>query len=117
MTTTRIITIPSGRQVTIGVYVKGWKAAKVLPSDRLVKGWDIFDVPAGEVLEDIRDGIHDRINRRLAWYGKGRKWALEYQGELSYASRQVNQPRMTIDWLPNDLKVRLAHRLRTASDY
>jgi hypothetical protein len=63
---TRVITLPSGRQVTLAEYVRSWKVLKTLPADRYVAGFSWFERKASEILKEIRYGVHDRINQRAA---------------------------------------------------
>src|SRR5712672_2458621 len=44
----------------------------------------------------------------------GRKFEHEWQIETYRASRQLNHPRLIIDWLPPWLHSRFKHRLRSA---
>lgn len=108
----RRIRLPSGHSVTLGEYVRSWKALQTLAPDRLVERWSHFATPAGEILRAISFGVHDRINRRLPWYGQGRKWDSQWQLETYRAAQQLNHPRLVIRWLPVWLKARFAHRLR-----
>lgn len=43
---------------------------------------------------------------------RGRKDSRDWFMEQWRASRQLNQPRLLIDWLPRDLAQRFPHRLR-----
>ncbi len=67
----RVITLPGGRVVTIGEYVRSWRILKTLPPDREVARWTWHPVSAGEILRDIRRGIHDRINQAAAYSKRG----------------------------------------------
>lgn len=108
----RVITIPCGRQVTLGEYVRSWKILKTLPPNRLVDRWSHFPTPAGEILREISYGVHDRINKHLPWWHRGRKWAEDWQRETRQAADRINHPGLIIDWLPPWLKARYADRLR-----
>jgi hypothetical protein len=66
---------------------------------------------AEEALQEFRFGLHDRINRRLSWYGRGRKWESDWRRHALQAALQLNAPRLAIHWLPPHLKARFAHRL------
>lgn len=62
------IGLPDGRHILIAEYVRSWRKLLTLPADRWVAGWSHFGITtAGEILADIRRGIHDRINRHLPW--------------------------------------------------
>lgn len=54
----------------------------------------------------------NRINRHIPNYGRGRKWAPDWQRETLQAAGRLNTPRLVIDWLPRHLKARFADRLR-----
>ncbi len=46
---------------------------------------------------------------------RGRKDNVDWRGSMRIAQRLINTPRAIVDWLPEeDLKVRFAHRLRSA---
>jgi hypothetical protein len=60
----RVITLPSGRQVTIGDYVKSWRFLKTLPPEKQINGWSHFPETAAWILSAIRFGVMDRINIR-----------------------------------------------------
>ena len=68
-----LITIPSGRKVTVGTYAKAWRALLTMPPDAEVPNWQWYPVPAASILRDMRDGLHDRINRKDPRYPRGRK--------------------------------------------
>jgi len=109
---TRVVTLPNGRAVRLGMYVAAWRKLLTLPAERPVSGFDYFAQPAAEILRELRRGMHDRINRHDGVYGRGRKWDSDYQRALRHAASALNTPRLVIDWLPADLKPRFAHRLR-----
>lgn len=64
--TTYLITLPGGRKVTIGEYVRSWKVLKQMVKDgrgrARVAGWNWWDTEAADILRQIRRGVHDRIN-------------------------------------------------------
>lgn len=95
MKTIRLITLPSGRRVTIGEYVRSWKTLKTLPPNRLVDRWSHFPTPAGEILREISYGVHDRINKHLPWWNRGRKWAEDWYRETRQAADRINHPQKT----------------------
>jgi hypothetical protein len=94
------IGLPNGRKCSIPTYIASWRALKALPADAEVKGWEWYPVPAGDVLRELRAGIHDRINRKDPAYGKGRKWDPRYQIDLrrdadcvnSYSDKRIVYP-------------------------
>jgi hypothetical protein len=61
----RHITLPNDRNVSLGTYVKAWRTLKTLPPQAPVKGFSFIYDTAGQILREIRHGIHDRINRHL----------------------------------------------------
>ncbi len=115
--TIRVITLGDGRQVRLGTYVKAWKICLGLAAGTWLPctpgGWP---GTAEEALQEFRAGLHDRINRHLPWYGKGRKWDSEWQRHTLQAALQLNTPRLTIHWLPERLKARFGRRLSDPSD-
>jgi len=71
MKTSRVITLPSGRSVTLGEFVRSWRLLQTLPAGRDIdRGWNWYPESAGEILRQISRGVHDRINRHLPWYAK-----------------------------------------------
>lgn len=109
----RVIGTANG-DVTLGTYVEGWRKVLSAPAGAMFKqsltGW--WPASREEVLGQFSYGVHDRINRHLPWFRKGRNWDPDRQRELLQASRQLNQPRLIIDWLPKSLVARFKHRLR-----
>jgi len=108
----RVIGLPNGRDVTIKAYVAAWKRVSSLPREIELKGWDLFATSAGEILEDIRAGVHDRINRHVPAYGKGRKWADSWFFDTFRLSRIVNSPYLRVykSQCPVELRGKLLHR-------
>lgn len=113
--TLRCIVLGDGRRVPLRAYVAGWRKALDLPPTVWVpktpSGWG---GTAGDAVREFRDGLHDRINRHLPWYGKGRKWEGDWQRETLQAALALNTPRLAIHWLPPHLKKRFWHRLSSA---
>lgn len=109
----RVIRLPNGKQVGIGAYARAWKklAAGKYADDDVFRDWDYFPVTADVVLLKMRDGMHDRINRHLPAYGRGRKWSSDWQREVEHTARLVNTPRLVVRWVPRDLRARLSHRI------
>lgn len=102
--TKRYITLGDGRTIGLGKYVTAWKACLELPPNtpigRGINGWG---QTAGEALVDLRRGLEDRINRQIPGYGVGRKWSSDWYFATWNASRQVNNPRLVVRWLPADM--------------
>jgi len=69
------ITLPNGKACSLGVYVNAWRKLKKMDTNEEIKGWEWYPVSAGRILRKISYGVHDRINRHLPWFGKGRNWA------------------------------------------
>ena len=83
MTSHRTVTLGTGRRVTLGAYVDAWRRVKAMDPNAVIRnGIQWFDQTAAEVLWQFRAGMHDRINRHLPGYGKGRRWTREYQVSL-----------------------------------
>ena len=62
---TKIITLGGGKQVPLSSYVAGIKTAKANPRATFshgLTGW--WPITGKEILDQFRDGIHDRINIR-----------------------------------------------------
>jgi hypothetical protein len=114
----RVIVLGDGRQVRLGVYVAAFRSLLALPLDAPVSRdcRDRYASTSGEVLRQMRAGIHDRINRHDAAFGVGRKWSHIWQIETERTARAVNTPRLRVTWAPHHLRTRLAHRLSTVND-
>lgn len=111
--TRRYVTLGDGRRVPLSAYVAGWKVVRrchpAMPFNRcLTERWAST---AGQILQQYRDGMHDRINRHVPGYGRGRKWSPDWQGAAIHCAQAVNTPRLVVRWVPRDLKARLAHRI------
>lgn len=113
----RFVTLGSGRRVTLGAYVRGWRAVKAASPETLytdsLTGWRDDPTPAGRILAQFRYGMHDRINRHIPGYGVGRKWSPSWYWETWRFARDVNTPRLIVRWAPVEFRQRLAHRLTT----
>ena len=110
------VKLPDGRDVTLREYVRSWRILKTLPPDREVARFAWYPMQAAEILRELRRGMHDRINRHLPDYGKGRKWDADWQRAMRHAANDLNHPRLVIHYLPPDLKARFAHRLAQAGE-
>lgn len=109
----RYITLGDGRKIGLGKYVAAWKQCLALePGTFIGKGVNGWGQTAGEALRDLREGLHDRINRHDPAYGKGRKWDTNWYREMVRAAHALNTPRLIVDWLPADLSARFSYRLR-----
>ena len=109
----RVIRLPNGRRVTLGTYVRAWRALLTMKPTDQVKGFDHFAEDASRILRELRRGMHDRINRHIPGYGRGRKWSHDWYRAAWRTSRDVNTPLLIVRWVPHDLRARLAHRLTT----
>lgn len=110
----RSIGLPNGKSISFTAFCSSWRQAKEIAKthpEALIKGWEWYPVKVDEVLREIRFGMHDRINRHVPGYGKGRKWAREWQLEARRTSNAVNTPRLIVRWVPKDLWARLSHRI------
>ena len=58
----RFITLPNGKHVSLGTYTKAWQKLKRLHPDTPIRGWGWHFETAGQIIYQIRQGIHDRIN-------------------------------------------------------
>jgi hypothetical protein len=100
LTIKRLVTLPNGRSCSLRRYCAGWRKLKTLSPDTRIGNWDDFPVEAAEILRDLHSGMHDRINRHVPGYGRGRKWDERYQTDLrrdvrrvtDYASRRLVHP-------------------------
>ena len=107
----RVVTLPNGKRCGLGVYVSAWRKLKALPSDAQISGFDHFPDDAGRILRQVRFGMHDRINRHIPGFGRGRKWHQDWQRHALQCAIAVNTPRLIVRWVPSDLRKRLAHRI------
>ena len=111
MSVVRVIRLPSGKDCTLRTYVQAWARLKAMPPDHRVAGFQHFPEPAASILREMRHGLHDRINRHLPWWDKGRKWNPQWQADARRTAREVNTPRLIVRWAPPELLPRLAHRI------
>jgi hypothetical protein len=58
------VTLPNGKRVSLGAYTAAWRAVKAMAPDTEVNGWNWYPVPARYVLNAMRAGLQDRINKR-----------------------------------------------------
>ena len=107
----KAIRLPNGKWCGLGHYVYAWHALKAAEPRENIAGFQHFPTPAAEILQELRYGMHDRINRHIPAYGAGRKWDADWQRAAIQCAHQVNEPRLVVRWVPKDLKARLAHRI------
>ncbi|GHE73023.1 hypothetical protein GCM10019059_35800 [Camelimonas fluminis] len=113
----RTLRLGDGSQVPLQRYTKAWRTILRMPPDtwllRCPNGWP---GTAEDALWQLRHGMHDRINRHIPGYGRGRKWSDDWQRETMQAAHNLNTPRLIIDWLPTHLKTRFHGRLRQSNE-
>lgn len=93
------IRIPGGRSVKLGEYVRSWKVLLTVEEDAHVQHWGMFGAKAGEVLQEMRAAIHDRINAKDATQVKGRRTTDSYSRALAQFNMYVVNPRVIIDFI------------------
>jgi hypothetical protein len=109
----RYITLPNGNRCGLGVYAKAWRQLITLAATKpraQVDGFGHFSEGAAEILRALRYGMHDRINRHVPGFERGRKWDDQWQRDTARAARDLNS-RVCIHWLPAHLRDRFAHRI------
>jgi hypothetical protein len=80
------------RKIGLRQYVQAVKLAKAHKTERFSTGLTCWWPCTGEdVVNQFRTGMHDRINRHLPHFGKGRKWKSIYQTELSRDCRRIRE--------------------------
>lgn len=113
----KTIRLGNGHSVSLGAYVAAIKAVDLTRTyDHGFTGW--APVTGATVLEEFREGVHDRINRHDPAYGKGRKWANEWFWDTMRAARKLNTPRLRVyaSEVPMWLRARVEHRLAHHDD-
>ena len=109
------VTLGDGRHIGLGRYVEAWRECLRLVRAGKGKTW-IGSGPRGygetaaEALYDLREGMDDRINRHDPAYGKGRKWAWDWQRDARDLAWKLNN-RICIHWMRPEFKTRFADRL------
>lgn len=65
----RLITLPSGRRVTLAEYVRSWQAVKAIDPGTLISGFDYVPVCRERILAEMSRAVHARINIRggIVW--------------------------------------------------
>lgn len=114
------VKLGSGQRVPLATYCAAWRACRTAPPGQPVRGslCDPFTAramsTAGQELAEFRRGMHDRINRHLAAFGRGRKWSGQWQADAARTARDVNTPRLIVRWVPVEFRARVAARLADA---
>lgn len=115
----KIIILPNGKACGIGRYLKAWQALKALPGHENVNGFHWFPDSAANILREMRAGLHDRINRHDAAYGKGRKWAEQYQTGMhrdAHRIQQIHQRVRHYQFESIEARARFSHLLSSHED-
>lgn len=114
----RIVTLGDGSRVTLGQYAHAWRTCMAAaPGSVFSRGLCGYGSRTREeILEEFRDGVHDRINRHVPGFGRGRKWDADWQRDAWRAAREVNTPRLAVRWVPRDFVARLRHRMWNPED-
>ena len=86
----RVITLPKGSTCSLASYCAGWRKIKALAPDALIGNWSDFPTEADAILRDLQFGMHERINRHIPGFGRGRKWDERYQTDLRRDAQRVN---------------------------
>jgi len=109
---TRAIQLPNGRAVTLRAYVAAWRALRLMHPKARLTGWSHFTATAADILRAMSYGVHDRINRHLTHYGRGRKWSESWQNHARHCANAVNS-RVIVrpSTVPAEFRGRLAARL------
>ena len=116
-----VIKLPNGRRVGLKTYVSAWRMLKQTNPNRLVSGFNYHDEEAGFILRKIKDGVQDRINQRISWYNKGRKWQSDWFYEVKRVNDQLKE-RIIVhdgDFRPLDKSIqrRIRHRVHFEGDF
>jgi len=106
----RTIGLPNGRAVTLGTYVASWRTLKGLQPDALIRGWDHFPERADRILRRLHEGMHDRINRHIPWFGQGREWD-RFGATQQFADRVNSRCIIRPNETPYRYRARLAARM------
>lgn len=68
---TRVVTLGSGRRVSLRAYVRAIKIAKAHPDHWFPDGLDGWGATGAEVVRQFRAGMHDRINAGVPAASRG----------------------------------------------
>jgi hypothetical protein len=82
--------LPNGKHCSLATYRNAWNKLKTLKPDSEINGWEWYPVPARDILRQLRAGMHNRINRHIPGYSKGRKWSVDYQHTLRREARMIH---------------------------
>lgn len=120
----RIIGLPNGHRVRIREYCAGWKWLKIMaenPEIKAVGGFADNVLSPKQTLMVIRQGVHDRINRYVFHYNKGRKWQSEYFWSCKRDQRQLHdnamQRRIIYRFETAEAQRRFGHLVTTPEDF
>lgn len=96
----RVVTLPNGRVVGLGGYVAAWRNLKDMDARNLgnlcLVGFYHEPETAAYILRKLREGMHDRINRHLPWWEKGRKWKVDEQHWYAHDAQRLRDIRNRI---------------------
>jgi hypothetical protein len=114
---TKILTfgLPNGKSCSVAKYAAAWATLKTLAPTALCPGFEHFPEPASRILAAMRSGMHDRINRHIPGFGKGRKWSSDWYWPMYRAARDLNAPRLIVRWVPAELMRRPSIKARIES--
>lgn len=119
---TRYVTLADGRKIGLGSYVNAWQRCRELaPETHIGRGISGRGETASEALYELRRGMHDRINRHIPGFGRGRKWESAWYWQARRLTDDVNTPRLIVRepaYRPviTEFRRRLAHRLYSDLD-
>lgn len=102
------VTLPNGRKVSVGEYVRSWKTLKTLDPKTKVSGFSDGGDAAAVILYRLQYGIHDRINKHVPGYNVGRNWTPEIYYENVRLSRET-RGRNSVRNIPARFRERLSH--------
>lgn len=107
------VRLPNGRPVALNAYVIAWRQLREVSPDLVIRDWADFPTEARRVLAQMREGMHDRINRHVSSFGRGRKWSSDWQRSTGFVARAVNTRRLVVRAIevPREFRARLAGRL------
>jgi len=112
--TTNIANLPNP-----GAYARAWRRLKdAKPGTRFNLPRDMWahDNDRESLIRGFRAALDRRINTRGGCKCRGRKDDYQWEMSMRRAMHQVNEPRLIIDYLPQELHGRFGHRLRCNRD-
>lgn len=117
----RVVRLPDGHRVSLGEYVRSWKEILNLVredrGDAKLWGFHHSERSAREILDNLRDGMHDRINRKIPGYGVGRKWSMDWFMDAYRLWIKLNYRHIIRERdVPREWRKRLAHRITKPED-